>query len=69
MEDIKAGKHKEMDFEGLWLSREEYYMPFNFPFFRRRIYQAVKTCKYHHLEMKRITEAAKRKQHTNITTE
>jgi hypothetical protein len=61
MEDIKTGKHKEMDFEQLWQSREEYYMPFNFPFFRRRIYQAVKTSKYHHcLKMKHLTEDAKR---------
>jgi hypothetical protein len=70
MEDIKAGKHNEMDFEQLWLSREEYYKPFEFSFFRRRIYQAVKTNKYHHfLEMKRLTEDAKRKQYTNTTTE
>jgi hypothetical protein len=65
IEDVKTGKRKETDFEELWLNREVYYILFKFPFFRRRIYHAITTSKYHHyLEMKRLTEEAKPKQYT-----
>jgi hypothetical protein len=67
IEDIKTGKgkHRGIDFEQLWLNREDTTSRSNFLFSPSYLPGGQKPP----ILPLRITEEAKRKQHTNLTTE